>query len=124
MENMRNFIKQNLRLILFSMCGVLVSSGILVVVFGGGGTEGALSALFTAFGIVLIVLGCSLVFYASIIGAAEQENFFLYDSHTKTNITPDELDFDRINRKMTQVMAALTTKAAQVWTENIFENDN
>ena len=124
MENMRNFIKQNLRLILFSMCGILVVSGILVVVFGGGGTEGALSALFTAFGIVLIVLGCSLVFYASIIGAAEQENFFLYDSHTKTNITPDELDFDRINRKMTQVMAALTTKAAQVWTENIFENDN
>lgn len=124
MENMRSFIKQNLRLILLSMCGILVVSGILVVVFGGGGTEGALSVLFTIFGIVLIVLGCALVFYASVISADEQENFFLYDNRTKTNISPEDLDFDRINKKMTQVMAALTSKAAQIWTENIFESDN
>ena len=121
METLRSFIKQNLRLILLAMCGILVVSGILVVVFGGGGTEGALRALFTVFGIVLIVLGCALVFYASVISSDEQENFFLYDSKTKTNISPEQLDFDRVNKKMTQVMAVLTSKAAQIWTENVFE---
>lgn len=117
-------MKQNLRLILLAMCGVLVVSGILVIVFGGGGTEGWLSAMFTVFGIVLIILGCALVFYASVVTTDEQENFFLYDSKSKTNVSIEELDFDRINKKMTQVMAVLTTKAAQVWTENVFENDN
>lgn len=124
MENLRSFVKQNLRLILLAMCGVLVVSGILVVVFGGGGTEGTLSVLFTVFGIVLIVLGCALVFYASVVGTDEQANFFLYDNKKKSNIPLDDLDFERVNKKMTLVMANLTSKAAQVWTENVFENDN
>ena len=120
MEKIKNFVKQNLLIILFALCGVLVVSGILVIVFGGGGAEGWLRGLFTAFGIVLILIGCALVFYATLIAKDEQANFFLYDNKRKTNIPVEELDFERVNRQMTVVMANLVDSDAVIWTKDVF----
>ena len=122
MENLKSFVKQNLQLILFALCGILVISGILVVVLGGGSSEGGLKALLVIFGIVLMLLGCSLLFFALTVATDERANFFLYDSKTKSNISPEELDFDRINKKLTYLMTRLTSNAAKVWTDNVFES--
>ena len=124
MEKIKNFVKQNLLIILFALCGVLVVSGILVIVFGGGGAEGWLRGLFTAFGIVLILLGCSLVFMAAIVGESEDANFFLYDSKRNVNIPVEELDFAKVNKKMTYVMTKLANNASEVWTGNVFDENN
>ena len=51
-------------------------------------------------------------------------NFFLYDQNTKSNVSLDDLDFDRINKKMVYVMSRLSSSASKVWTENVFEGDN
>ena len=106
------------------LCGILVVSGILVIIFGGGDSEGALRVLFIIFGIVLIALGCSLLFFAAVVSSDERANFFLYDGKTKSNMSLEELDFEAVNRKMTFVMTKLSSNASQVWTENVFERDN
>lgn len=124
MEKIKNFVRQNLQLLLLVLCGILVVSGILVIIFGGGDSEGVLRVLFVIFGIVLIALGCSLLFFAAVVSSDESANFFLYDGKTKSNIPLDELNFEIVNKKMTFVMTKLSSTASQVWTENVFELDN
>ena len=125
MENVKNFLKQNLRLILLVLCGVLVLAGILVLIFGAGGAnELFLTIMFVAFGIVLILLGCALVVLALVVGEHENANFFLFDSKKNVNIPLEDLDFARVNKKMTFVMTQLASNASEVWTGNVFAEDN
>ncbi len=124
MESVKNFIKQNLRLILLILCGVLVLTGILVFIFGAAPNGGLLKIAFIAFGIVLILLGCSLVFLAAVVGESENANFFLYDSKRNVNVSVEELDFARVNKKMTYVMTKLANNASEVWTRNVFAEDS
>lgn len=123
MEAVKNFFKQNLRLILLVLCGLLVLAGILVFVFGAGSTTGFLMAAFIAFGIVLILLGCAFLVLAMVIGENENANFFLFDSKRNVNIPVEELDFARVNKKMTFVMTQLAENASEVWTGNVFAED-
>ena len=124
MESVKNFIKQNLRLILLVLCGVLVLTGVLVFIFGAGPNTGLLKVAFIGFGIVLILLGCALVFLAALTGESEDANFFLYDSKKNVNIPVDELDFARVNKKMTFVMTKLASSSSEVWTKDVFAEDN
>ncbi len=124
MNGIKSFVKQNLQLILFALCGVLAVLGVLVFVFGAGDSDGALKVIFILLGIVAILLGAALAVLALVIGSAEKANFFLYDQKLKSNISPDELNFDIVNKKMTFVMTKLTSNASKVWTENVFDSDN
>ncbi len=119
MDNIKAFIKQNLQLILLVMCGALLLSGILVFVFGAGENEGFLKVMFILFGIALLLLGCSLLFFALTLVHDEKANYFLYSSKTKSNIALDKLDFDTVDKKMTHFMSKLVPNAARVWTENV-----
>ena len=121
MEIIKKFVKENLQMILLVLCGLLVVSGILVMIFGAGNSEGFLKVMFVIFGIVLIALGCSLVFFAALVATDESANFFLYDSRSKSNIPVEELTFDIVNKKMTYVMTKLVANASKVWTQNLFE---
>ncbi|MGM9644379.1 MAG: hypothetical protein ACI3X1_04765 [Eubacteriales bacterium] len=124
MNGVKDFVRRNLQVILFVLCGLLIVAGILTFIFGAGNSDGALKALFIVFGIVLILLGIALVLFAFVTGSAERANFFLYDAKLKSNLPVDELNFDIINKKMTYVMTRLTPTASKVWTENVFEEDN
>ena len=124
MNGVKDFIRRNLHVILFALCGVLCLAGILTFVFGAGNSDGALKALFIVFGIVLILLGVALVLFAFVTCSAESANFFLYDTNLKSNLPVDELNFDIINKKMTYVMSRLTPTASRAWTENVFNGNN
>lgn len=124
MDNIRKFVKQNLQVILFVLCGALVLSAILTFAFGAGGSVGALKVLFIFLGIVLILLGISFSLLAFLLGPTEKANFFLYDQKQKTNISVEDLEFETINKKMTFVMSKLTSSASKVWTENVFEGES
>ncbi len=121
MGDIKRFVKQNLQIILFVLCGILAVTGILVFVFGAADSEGFLQVMFVIFGILLILLGLALALLAFVVGSGESANFFLYDSKLKSNISVEELNFDIINKKMTFVMTNLTSSASKVWTENVFE---
>lgn len=120
MEKIKKFVKENLQMILLVLCGILVITGILTIVFGANNSEGALKAAFVVFGIVQIALGCALVFYASLVATDENANFFLYDQRSKRNIPVEALEFDGVNKKMTYVMTKLVANASKVWTSNLF----
>ena len=124
MDKIKKFVKENLQLILIVLCGLLVISGILVMIFGAGNSEGALKVLFVLFGIVLIALGCSLLFFAMLVATNENANYFLYDPRTKTNMPIDNLTFELVNKKMTYVMTKLVAYATKVWTENLFTSND
>ena len=123
-EKAMQFLKQNLRIVLFVLCGVLALAGVLTVIFGIVGSEGVLCALIIILGVVLVLLGLAFAFLSFLLGSGEVANFFLYDNKLKSNRTVDELDFDTINKKMTYVMTRLTSSASKVWTENVFESDS
>lgn len=124
MNGVKDFLRRNLQVILFVLCGVLIVVGILTFIFGAGNSDGALKALFIVLGIVLILLGLTLALFAFVAGSPEKANFFLYDSTLKSNMPIDELNFDIINKKMTYVMTKLTPTASKVWTKNVFDGEN
>lgn len=124
MNNVKRFVKQNLQIILFVLCGLLAVAGILTFVFGAADSDGFLKVMFIIFGVVLILLGASLAVFAYITGSGEKANFFLYDQKLKINTSVESLDFDTVNKKMTFVMTNLTSSASKVWTENVFDMDN
>ena len=124
MNGLKSFLRHNLQIILLALCGVLVLAGILTFILGAGNSDGAVKVLFVFLGIVFILIGISLALLAYAVGSPEKANFFLYDKNTKTNISVDELDFDKINKKMVYVMSKLTSSASKVWTENVFKGDN
>ena len=121
MKNLRNFFKQNLRLVLVVLCGFLTVWGVLTLVLGGGDSEGWLKVVFIIFGIVLILLGCTVLLMAAALGQSEKANFFLYDSKKKANVPLEELDFARVDRKMMKVMTRISSNASEVWTGNVFD---
>ena len=124
MSKFKNFLKQNLQLILLVLCGALVIAGILVFIFGAGNSDGTLKGLFIAFGVGLLALGCAVLFYATTLGNDEPANFFLYDSKKKMNMPVETLGFDIVDRKMTYIMAKLVSNASQVWVNNVFEGND
>lgn len=121
MKNFKSFVKQNLQPILLVLCGVLILSGILVFIFGAGNTGGLLKGFLVAFGSTVVILGCAVLFYATTLKNTEEANFFLYDSHNKTNLPVDMLSFETVDKKMTYIMTRLTSNASEVWTTNVFE---
>ena len=96
-EKAVQFLRQNIQIILFALCGVLALAGVLTVVFGAIGSEGILCALIIILGVVLVLLGLAFAFLSFLLGSAEAANFFLYDNKLKSNRTLEELDFDTIN---------------------------
>ncbi len=124
MDGIKSFVKQNLQIILFVLCGILVVTGILTFVFGAAESDGALKVLFIILGVTVILLGAALALLAFAVSSSEKANFFLYDQKLKSNISVDEVDFELINRKMTFVMSKLSSSASKVWTENVFESDS
>ncbi|MBR2335598.1 MAG: hypothetical protein IKA62_05155 [Clostridia bacterium] len=123
MDKIKKFVKENLQMILLVLCGLFVITGILAIVFGAANSGGVIKVLFIIFGIVLIALGCSLVFYAALIATDENANFFLYDQRSKRSISIEELDFERVNKKMTYIMTKLVANASKVWTSNLFADN-
>lgn len=124
MNGIKAFLKQNLQVVLFVLCGLLAILGILTFVLFAGQSEGVLSVLLIILGVVLILAAVALAMLALVTGSAERANFFLYDSKLKANRSVDELGFEVINNKMTYVMSKLTSTASKVWTQNVFEEDS
>ena len=124
MNGIKSFLKQNLQVVLFALCGLLAILGILTFVLFAGQSEGVLMVLLVILGVVLILAGIALALLALVTGSAEKANFFLYDSKLKANRPIDELNFDLINKKMTFVMSKLTSTASKVWIENVFDSDS
>lgn len=124
MNEIKRFIKQNLQLILFVLCGVFAVGGILTFIFGAGDTTEFLQVMFIIFGALMILLAIALALLAFVVGSGERANFFLYDSKLKANVPVEELNFETVNRKMTFVMTNLTSSASKVWTENVFEMES
>lgn len=124
MNGLKRFIKQNLQIILFVLCGVFAVGGILTFIFGAGDATEFLKVMFIIFGALMILLGIALALLAIVVGSGEKANFFLYDAKLKANVPLEDLNFDMVNKKMTFVMTNLTSSASKVWTENVFEMES
>lgn len=124
MNGLKSFLKQNIQVVLFVLCGLLTVLGILTFVLFAGQSEGLLKVLLIILGVVVILVAIALALLAFVTVSSEKANFFLYDSKIKGNHSIDELNFDLINKKMTLVMSQLSSTASKVWTQNVFEQES
>lgn len=116
-------ILKNMSLILLITAGVLILSGILMLALL---VPGAASVFFKVclaiISILCILMGVGLLF-CLYLGRDNDPNFFLYDTKTARNIPEDELDFDRINNRMSYFMTTITTSVEKLWTDNALDSD-
>ena len=119
-----NSLKKKLPLVFLILGGLLILGGILVMIFGGGSSDGFLKVMFIITGVVMVLLGGTCIYFASTISGKVDPNFFLYETSTKTNMPIEELTFDHVNRKMTYFMSRVATNAREVWEKDVVGSDN
>ena len=116
-------ILKNMSLILLITAGVLILGGILMLALL---VPGAASVFFKVclaiISILCILMGVGLLF-CLYLGRDNDPNFFLYDTKTARNIPEDELDFERINNRMSYFMTTITTSVENLWTDNALDSD-
>ena len=67
MNDIKRFVKQNLQIILFVLCGLFVVGGILTFVFGGAESQGFLKVMFIIFGVLLVLLAAAFALLALVV---------------------------------------------------------
>lgn len=116
-------ILKNMSLILLIAAGVLILGGILMLALL---VPGAASVFFKVclaiISILCILMGVGLLF-CLYLGRDNDPNFFLYDTKTARNIPEDELDFERVNSRMSYFMTTITTSVEKLWSENALDAD-
>ena len=116
-------ILKNMSLILLITAGVLILGGILMLALL---VPGAASVFFKVclaiISILCILMGVGLLF-CLYLGRDNDPNFFLYDTKTARKIPEDELDFERINNRMSYFMTTITTSVEKLWTDNALDSD-
>ncbi len=111
--------KKILTVALFAIAAVFIVGGILLLALAvpaAGSTLFKILIALIAILSILIGVGALFILYLS---RDTDPNFFLYDTKSCTNIDPSELDFDRINSRMTYFMSTLTTSQERLWSENV-----
>ena len=122
MEKIKNALKNNLLLILAIVSGVLILGGIVICILGIAKASTAFyTVMLIIISIVMILLGCVLIQYINLVaGQNVSKNLFLYDTAENKNLDVEELDFDRINKRMGSFMGNISSGIRELWSENLF----
>ena len=119
-----NNLKKKLPLIFLILGGLLILGGVLMLIFGAGDSFGFLKVMFIITSIVMILLGCTCIYFVSTLTVKADPNFFLYETSTKTNMPIEELTFEHVNRKMTYFMSHVAKNAREVWEVDVVGSEN
>ena len=95
-----------------------------MLIFGAGDSFGFLKVMFIITSIVMILLGCTCIYFVSTLTVKADPNFFLYETSTKTNMPIEELTFEHVNRKMTYFMSHVAKNAREVWEVDVVGSEN
>ena len=117
---MKSIVK-NMSRILLVVAAVLILGGVAMLAL----LVPSASSLFykiclAAISILCILMGVGLLF-CIYLGRDNDPNFFLYDPKTARNIPESELDFERINNRMSYFMTTLSTSLERLWSENALD---
>ena len=128
MEKIKSAIKENLLLVLSIAAGVLILGGVALIVLGITlANTTFFKVMFIIMSIVMILLGCVITYFVLLAkdnGLEDEEpNLFLYDANTERNLSVDVLTFDLVNKRMAFFMSRISNSIREIWTQNIFEND-
>ena len=108
--------------------GVLILGGVALIVLGMMFANSTFfKVMFIIMSIVMVLLGCVITYFVLLVkdnGFEDEEpNLFLYDANSERNLSADVLTFDLVNKRMAFFMSRVSSSIREIWTENIFEND-
>lgn len=125
MKKFQDFIRNHLFIILGITAGVSLVGGIVLIALAIGVVKETLNiVMFWIMGVLLILLAVAMGYFIYLVASSESEsdepNLFLYDSKTETNMPAENLNFSLVNKRMTFFMSHLTNNIREVWTRNLF----
>lgn len=103
---------------LFAVACVLIIGGIVLLAFlvpGAASTFYKVCLVIISILCILMGLGVLFLVYMS---RDNDPNFFLYDPKSERNIPAEDLDFDRINLRMSYFMTTLSSSLEKLWADN------
>ena len=116
-------ILKNMSLILLVVAAVLILGGIVMLALLVPGAASTFYKVCLAIiSILCVLMGVGLLF-CLYLGRDNDPNFFLYDPKTARNIPESELDFERINSRMSYFLTTLSTSQEKLWADNILADN-
>ena len=113
---------KNMAIVLLVVAGVLILGGISLLLFVVPGAAAFFKVCFVIISILCILMGLGLLF-TLYLGRDNDPNFFLYDTKTQRNIPAEELNFDRVNSRMSYFLTTLSTSQEKLWADNILADN-
>lgn len=128
MDKIKNAIRKKLTLVMSIIAALLIIGGVVLIVLGMSLANSTFNkVMFIIMSIVMILLGCVMLYFVFLTkdgeNGHEEPNLFLYDAATERNMSADALTFDLVNKRMTFFMSRISSGIREIWSEDIFEND-
>lgn len=119
--------QSNLRKIFLAICAGFAVIGVALLIIGA--FVPVIADITFIRVMVFIIAALCLVaagefFYMYYIEKEVKPNFFLYDPHTKRNISLEKMDFNVINRKMNGYLSTFAPSEGKLWTGAVLESPN
>ena len=117
---MKSFVK-NMSVVLLIAAALLIVGGVVMLALLVPGASSTFYKLcLAAISVLCVLMGVGLLF-CIYLGRDTDPNFFLYDPKTSRNIPESELDFERINSRMSYFMTTLSTSLERLWADNALD---
>jgi hypothetical protein len=114
---MKSILKNMSRILLVVAAALILGGVIMLALLVPGAASTFYKVCLAAVSILCILMGLGILVFI-FLSRDTDPNFFLYDPKTGRNIDPEDLDFDRINSRMSYFMTTLTTSVERLWAEN------
>ena len=107
--------------VLLVAAAVLILGGVaMLALLVPGASSTFYKCCLAAISILCILMGVGLM-ACLYLGRDTDPNFFLYDPKSARNIPESELDFERINSRMSYFMTTLSTSLEKLWADNALD---
>ena len=117
---MKSFIKHMSRVLLIVAAVLILGGVVMLALLVPGASSTFYKVCLAAISILCILMGLGLM-CCLYLGRDTDPNFFLYDPKTGRNIPESELDFERINSRMSYFMTTLSTSIERLWGDNALD---
>ena len=114
---MKSILKNMSRILLVVAAVLILGVIIMLALLVPGAASLFFKICLAAISILCVLMGLGILVFI-FLSRDTDPNFFLYDPKTGRNIDPEDLDFDRINSRMSYFMTTLTTSVERLWSEN------
>lgn len=111
------------KMVLGIVSGLVAVVGIVLLIVGiVADLQIAVKVCMILAAVLCVILAGEIGYLCLLAGGDDHPNYFLYDTQTKRNVSPQKLTFQMVNGRMNRYLAGFASSEGKIWTERVLDN--